>query len=189
VLLLPALPAGLLLYALKIWDRRRLKEFSQTLFIGKRTSASAMARHLESHADLVVSNNVYSELRALVAQEKEEGYRHVIATASYRLYTEAIARRLGFDDVIATDLVTDNYGRILVKIDGDNCYDAAKLRKVTEWMAAQGLVRDKCHIRAYSDHISDAPLLEFANQPFATNPHEPLRQLAEKRGWAILDWR
>jgi HAD superfamily phosphoserine phosphatase-like hydrolase len=112
-----------------------------------------------------------------------------MATASYRLYVEAIAKRLGFDDVIATDLSTDSSGHVLARIDGHNCYDAAKLARVKDWMESHGLDRATCHIRAYSDHVSDAPLLSFADEPFATNPHGPLARLAETNGWPILDWR
>jgi phosphoserine phosphatase len=45
------------------------------------------------------------------------------------------------------------------------------------------------HVRAYSDHVSDAPLLEWADEPFAVNAHGPLRKLADMRGWPQLDWR
>ena len=189
LLLLPLLPVALVFYALKIWDRQRLKEFSQSLLIGRRVPRSAFAQYLESHADLVLDNNVYPQILERVAQEKVAGYRHVIATASYRLYVDAIAHRLGFETVIATELARDDNGHILARIDGHNCYDSAKLDRVKAWMMEQGLVRDQCHIRAYSDHISDAPLLEFADEAFATNPHPPLFKLAEQQGWQILDWR
>jgi HAD superfamily hydrolase (TIGR01490 family) len=189
LLLVPFLPVGLVLYALKIWDRSRLKQFSQILLIGRRVPKAHFAKYLESHADLVVGKNVYPQLLARVAEEKAAGYRHVMATASYRLYVEAIAKRLGFDDVIATDLSTDSSGHVLARIDGHNCYDTAKLEFVQGWMDSRGLKRANCHIRAYSDHISDAPLLGYADEPFATNPHGPLARLAETKGWPILDWR
>jgi len=189
LLLAPFLPLGLVLYALKIWDRSRLKQFSQILLIGRRVPRAHFAKYLESHADLVVGKNVYPQLLARVAEEKAAGYRHVMATASYRLYVDAIAKRLGFDDVIATNLSTDSSGHVLARIDGHNCYDAAKLELVKGWMDRHGLERAQCHIRAYSDHISDAPLLHFADEPFATNPHGPLARLAETKGWPILDWR
>ncbi|WP_397591219.1 HAD family hydrolase [Sphingorhabdus sp.] len=189
LLLAPFLPVGLVLYALKIWDRSRLKQFSQILLIGRRVPKAHFAKYLESHADLVVGKNVYPQLLARVAEEKAAGYRHIMATASYRLYVEAIAKRLGFDDVIATELSTDSSGHVLARIDGHNCYDAAKLELVKRWMDRHSLERANCHIRAYSDHVSDAPLLNFADEPFATNPHGPLAQLAETKGWPILDWR
>jgi HAD superfamily hydrolase (TIGR01490 family) len=187
--LVPVLPLGLLLYALKIWSRQRLKEFSQGLLIGRAVPLAEFARYLDSHADLVLGRNVYPQLRARVAEEKAQGYRHIIATASYRLYVDAIALRLGFDVVIATDLATNDSGHLLARIDGHNCYDRAKLDKIKIWMAEQNLDRSSCFIRAYSDHISDEPLLAFADEAFATNPHPPLAKLAKQRGWVILDWR
>ena len=177
LLLAPFLQVGLALYALKIWDRAQLKQFSQILLIGRRVPKAQFAKYLESHADMVVGKNVYPQLLARVAQEKAAGYRHVMATASYRLYVEAIAKRLGFDDVIATDLSTDSSGHVLARIDGHNCYDAAKLELVKRWMERHGLERATCHIRAYSDHVSDAPLL---NMP--TNPSPPTR-MARWRDW------
>ena len=187
--LLPLLPVGLALYALKFWDRARLKQFSQMLLIGRRVPKEHFVQYLESHADLVVGKNVYPQLMARVAEEKAAGYRHVMATASYRLYVEAIAHRLGFDDVIATDLATNSSGHVLARIDGHNCYDAAKLELVKIWMKANGLERERCHIRAYSDHVSDAPLLGFADEAYATNPHAPLAEMARANGWEIIDWR
>lgn len=185
----PLLPFGLLLYFLKIWDRARLKQFAQMMLIGRRVSKDRFAKYVETHADLVVGKNVYPQLLARVAEEKAAGYRHVMATASYRLYVEAIAKRLGFDDVIATDLSTDSSGHVLARIDGHNCYDAAKLDLIKKWMTANALEREHCHIRAYSDHVSDAPLLAFADEAFATNPHLPLAEMARANGWEIIDWR
>jgi HAD superfamily hydrolase (TIGR01490 family) len=189
LLLLPVLPFALALYALKIWDRQRLKEFSQALLIGRRVPRKEFSQYLESHADLIVGRNVYPQLLARVGAEKAAGYEHVVATASYRLYVDAIAHRLGFETVIATELAIDDSGHVLARIDGHNCYDTAKLDRVIAWMNDQGLDRSQCHIRAYSDHISDAPLLEYADEAFATNPHPPLVKLAQERGWQTLDWR
>ena len=55
-------------------------------------------------------------------------------------------------------------------------------------MAMEGIARDEAHIRFYSDHASDAPVLEWADEPFAVNPHRKLRRLSRRRGWPMLDW-
>ena len=68
-------------------------------------------------------------------------------------------------------------------------YGWAKLRMVERWMADKDLARGDAHIRFFSDHVSDAPCLDWADEGFAVNAHAPLRALAKKRGWAILDWR
>ena len=40
--------------------------------------------------------------------------------------------------------------------------------------------------KAYSDSMSDLPMLEAVGRPVATNPGRRLRQIAERRGWEVL---
>jgi hypothetical protein len=42
---------------------------------------------------------------------------------------------------------------------------------------------------AYSDSITDRPMLELVGQPVAVNPDRELRRLAQQRGWKIRDFR
>ena len=111
-----------------------------------------------------------------------------MATASARLYVTAIADRLGFDDVIATNSIYGIDDIVTAKIDGENCYGPAKLRMIEAWMAKEGLSRADCRIRFYSDHASDAPVLAWSDAPFAVNAHAKLRRIAEAKGWTIVDW-
>ena len=69
---------------------------------------------------------------------------------------------------------TDTSGALLARIAEQNCYGTAKLELVEAWMTRQGLKREDCHIRFYSDHVSDAPCLNWADEAFATNAHAPL---------------
>jgi HAD superfamily hydrolase (TIGR01490 family) len=189
LLLLPLLIPGFLAYILKLWGREPLKEYMQTVMLGRAIDLHEYAEALQQHADYVLTSNLYPEAKDRIVTEKAEGYLAVLATASYTFYVEAIAARLGFDVVIATDLAADEQGRWMPRIVGGNCYAEHKLAKIKTWMAGQGLERGQCHIRAYSDHISDAPFLTFADEAFATNPHPPMAALAKARGWTVLDWR
>ncbi len=186
--LIPFLPVGLAAYALKYWNRDQLKEFSQGLLLGRQIDKAKSQPHIDSHAAHVVKNNILPQALAQIKADKSAGYRLVLATASYRLYVEPIAAALGFDDVIATDL-SEQDGKVQAQIQNGNCYGEVKLDKIKQWMKAQHLDRATCHIRGYSDHVSDAPLLEFADEAFATNPHQPLTELAQMKNWPILHWR
>lgn len=42
--------------------------------------------------------------------------------------------------------------------------------------------------RAYSDHYSDIPMLELANEVTVIDPDKKLERVAKKRGWQIVDW-
>ena len=47
---------------------------------------------------------------------------------------------------------------------------------------------ERAHVRFYSDHASDAPVLLWSDEPVAVNPHDRLRRLAVTRGWRVEDW-
>ncbi|OHC96035.1 MAG: haloacid dehalogenase [Sphingomonadales bacterium GWF1_63_6] len=188
LILLPCVALLMLAYVFKLLSRQRLKELNQALMIGFHVERARLMPHVESYADKVLATNLRADAVAQIARDRADGYRLVLATASYRLYVEPIARRLGFDAVIATDHLSQDLRYVRAKIAGENCYDTGKLRMIKAWMAAQAIDRTQTHIRAYSDHVSDAPMLEFADVPIASNPHKPLAKLAAARGWTRVDW-
>jgi HAD superfamily phosphoserine phosphatase-like hydrolase len=187
-LLAPVSLLTTLLYGLRVIDRARLKEWNYRLLIG-RPAAARLAPVVQRFADRQVETNILPGARARLAEDKAAGRRLVMATASYGLYAAAIAKRLGFDDVIATETLPDSQGRIVAKISGANCYGLGKLDMIEAWLQREGLEREAIHIRFYSDHVSDAPVHAWSDEAFATNAHERLVRLAETKGWGVLDWR
>ena len=188
LVLLPCVILLMLAYVFKLISRQRLKELNQALMIGFNVERTKLMPHVESYAAKVVATNVRAGALDQIARDRADGYRLVLATASYRLYVEPIARRLGFDAVIATDHLSQDLRYVRAKIAGENCYDTGKLRMIKAWMAAEAIDREQAQIRAYSDHVSDAPMLEFADMAFASNPHKPLARLAAAKGWPRVDW-
>lgn len=184
----PVVALTTLAYGLKLIDRGRLKELNYRLLVGA-ASPERLERVVQSFADKQVETNILPGARARLSEDKAAGRRLVMATASYRLYAAAIARRLGFDDVIATDTRVDEKGRTIATIDGRNCYGLGKLDMIEGWLQREGLERDAVHIRFYSDHVSDSPVHRWANEAFATNPHARLIRVAEQEGWEVLEWR
>ncbi|MEA3003859.1 MAG: hypothetical protein QOH81_2647 [Sphingomonadales bacterium] len=189
LLLLPAVLASMLAYGLKLIGRGRLKEINYRLLVGAGVAPERLEPVVESFAERQVASNVLPGARAAIAADKAAGRRLVLATASYRLYAAAIARRLGFDDVIATDTARDMQGRVTARIDGSNCYGLAKRDMIEAWLQREGLAREAVHIRFYSDHVSDAPSHRLADEPVAANAHRRLARLAKAEGWEVLDWR
>jgi len=185
--LLPLAGLASLAYAVKAIHRARLKQIAQRLLLGHRMRDSDARAAAEHFADRVAASGVFAGARAQIAADRAAGYRLVMATASYRFYAQAIAERLGFDDVIGTEVELDG-DRLRARIAGENCYGPAKLRMIEAWMATNRIDRAAAEIRFYSDHVSDAPVLAWADEPFAVNAHGPLRTLARARGWPIVDW-
>ena len=186
--LVPFAGVAALGYVGKLISRGRLKYLMQRMMLGKRMTPAEERRAAEAFADRVMRDGVFTSARTQIEADRAAGYRLVMATASYRFYVEAIARRLGFDAVVGTESLRDKDGVLLAGIEGENCYGPAKLRMIQAWMDREGIARDHAHIRFYSDHVSDAPTFEWADEPFAVNAHGPLRLLAKAKGWAMPDW-
>jgi HAD superfamily hydrolase (TIGR01490 family) len=186
---LPILPFGFIAYGLKLISRGRLKTFNQQMLLGNGPELSLLQPHIERFADKVLRSNRHKKAIEQVEADRADGRKLVLVTASYELYAEAIARRLGFDHLIGTQLVVDNEGRVLPQIIGENCYDDAKIGRIEALFASQGWQRSQSHVRAYSDHVSDQAMLEFADEAIATTPTPKLRHMAKARGWKIVDWR
>lgn len=188
LLLLPLAGISLLAYGARLIDRARLKEINHRLLIGHLVHLGELKPLVESFADDQVRTNIRPGALVAIARDRKEGRRLVLATASYRLYADAIAQRLGFDDVIGTGSVIGLDERIHSKIGGENAYGEAKMRMIAHWVEQSGLKGIHGHVRFYSDHVSDRPAFEWSAEPVAVNPHGKLRRMAESRGWAIEDW-
>jgi len=188
LLFLPIVVLSMLAYVLRLIDRGRLKEINHHLLLGRRIHPRELGPLVETFADKQIATNIRPGARAAIARDKAEGRRLILATASYRLYADEIARRLGFDDVIGTGSIIGLDERVHAKIAGENCYGPAKLRMIDEWVEASGLKGAHGHVRFYSDHVSDRPAFEWSDEPVAVNPHDKLRRLADERGWSIEDW-
>jgi len=189
VLLVPGVGVAAVLKAVGVIDRDGLKQAMHRLLLGQRSDPATLVATAEAFADRFVARHVLDGARARIAADRAQGRRVVIATAAHRFYAEPIARRLGVDDVIATGAQRDGAGRILSAIEGRNCYGAAKLAMIRDWMDEQGIARSETHVRFYSDHVTDRPTLEWADEAVAVNAHPPLARLARAQGWRQEDWR
>jgi HAD superfamily phosphoserine phosphatase-like hydrolase len=187
--LLPLALLSMLGYALGLIGRGRLKEVNYALLVGRGVAPERLEPVVESFADKQLATNILPGARRAIAADRAAGRRLVLATASYRLYAAAIARRLGFDDVVATETGLDAGGRVVAKIDGANCYGPAKKDMILAWLQREGLERDSVHIRFYSDHLSDHHVHRWADEAVAANAHARLVRLARAEGWEVVDWK
>ena len=189
LLLVPAALLATFAYLLRLIDRGRLKEVNYRLLVGRGIGAERLEPVIQSFAERQVATNIMPGARSSIAADRAAGRRLVMATASYRLYAAAIAQRLGFQDVIATETSLDAEGRIIARIDGANCYGTSKLAMIQAWLEREGLTREAVHIRFYSDHVSDAVVHRWSDEAVAANAHERLLKVARVEGWEVVNWR
>jgi HAD superfamily hydrolase (TIGR01490 family) len=130
----------------------------------------------------VVEPLVYAEATELIAEHRANGDEVVVLSASGLEVVEPIAALVGADRCLATRMgVAD--GRYTGMIDY-YCYGEEKAQAAQQIAAEQGYRLEDC--RAYSDSITDLPLLEAVGHPTVVNPDRALRREAALRGWPVL---
>src|SRR2546427_947230 len=108
-----------------------------------------------------------------------------IVTSSPEEVVRPLAERLGRVEVIATraEVVDGKYtGEIEFY-----CYGENKAVRIGEIAQERGI--DLSGSFAYSDSITDLPMLGAVGHPVAVNPDRDLRREAEKRRWQIRYFR
>ena len=152
--------------------------------------AAALA-HADFMRDMVLPA-IVPAARALVEHHRARGDTLLMVTATNEFVTRPIAEAFGIDTLIAVELerapLPDGSGDwITGAIRGVPSAREGKVKRMDDWLAAQGLTWDTVHTTFYSDSINDLALLEKVDVPVATNPDERLRAIALARGWRILD--
>jgi HAD superfamily hydrolase (TIGR01490 family) len=127
---------------------------------------------------------VYEEATALIAEHHAAGRDVVIVSASGVEVVEPIGAMLGADHVVATRMVIDHgkySGDIEYYAYGEN--KATAVRRLAEEFGYQ---LEQSY--AYSDSVTDLPMLKAVGHPIAVNPDRALRREATVLGWPILDF-
>ncbi len=128
---------------------------------------------------------VYAEAVALFDRHHADGLDVVIVSSSGEEVVGPIGEMLGVDHVIATRMVVED-GRYTGEI-AFYAYGEGKAQAIRELAGERGYDLAQCW--AYSDSVTDRPMLEAVGHPTAVNPDKPLRRVAAERGWPVLEFR
>ena len=186
--LIPTLAVFAFAYLMRVISRRHMKEAMHRVALGKRVNRPRIERVAADFACRIARKGIFPQAHDLLAKQRSEGRRLILATAAPSLYAEPIATYLGIDDVIASQNRWQN-DDLFAEMTGENCYAIAKREFISAWLRSERISREVVHIAFFSDHISDLPTFEWADMPVAVNPSRALRTIAQARGWAIVDWR
>ncbi|WP_423202165.1 HAD-IB family hydrolase [Herbihabitans rhizosphaerae] len=130
----------------------------------------------------IVDPLVYAEATELVAEHKEKGHDVVVVSASGEEVVAPIAAMIGADLGIGTRMVAER-GKYTGEIDF-YCYGENKATAIKQLAAERHYDLADCH--AYTDSITDLPMLQAVGHPTAVNPDRGLRKLAGEHGWPVL---
>ena len=129
----------------------------------------------------IVDPLVFAEAAVLIADHKLCGRDVVIVSASGEEIVGPIARALGATHAMATRMVVED-GRYTGEIEF-YCYGEGKAEAIRALAAREGYALQHCY--AYSDSITDLPMLETVGHPTVVNPDHALRKEAGTRGWPV----
>ena len=133
----------------------------------------------------VIDPFVYQEALDLIELHRQERRRIYIVSSSPEEVVRPLAGHFGVSGVLATRarIVDGKYtGELEFYMYGDRKGEA--IRRLAE---RAGIDLEGSY--AYSDSITDLPMLEAVGHPVAVNPDKDLRKEAEARGWDIRDFR
>jgi HAD superfamily hydrolase (TIGR01490 family) len=130
----------------------------------------------------IVDPLVYDEAIQLIEEHHLAGRDVVIVSSSGAEVVEPIGEMLGADSVIATQLVIEE-GRYTGEIDY-YAYAETKAEAIRDLAERAGY--DLGSSYAYSDSVTDVPMLESVGHPYAVNPDRPMRKAAAEHGWPVL---
>ncbi len=134
------------------------------------------------HLDETILPLVYADARRLIAAHGSAGQDVIIVSTSGQEMVGPIGDLLGASEVIATRMQVAD-GRYTGEMEFW-AYGEAKAGRVRELAAKRGYRLPDCY--AYSDSVTDLPMLEAVGHPRAVNPDRALRRIARDRHWPVL---
>jgi len=141
---------------------------------------------VEETVDEVVAPYVYAEALAIIDDHKRVGRRVIVISASPEEIVRPLCRYLGIDEVIASRSAVDEEGLYTGEIEL-YAYGPEKAQAMIDMAKEEGINLALSY--AYSDSITDLPMLAAVGHPVVVNPDDQLMEEAESRGWEVKHFK
>ena len=132
--------------------------------------------------DEIITPIIYAEALDLIDLHHAAGRKVVIVSSSPEEVVRPLGEFLGVDDVIATRAAVDARGDYTGELDFYG-YGPHKAEGVRAMASREGI--DLAESYAYSDSITDEPMLRAVGHPVVVNPDRDLARVARAEGWQI----
>jgi len=176
-----------LVYLLVGADENKMERLKEgMLALTKGWDRSEVERLVQDVILDVIDPYVYQEALDLIELHRSEGRRIYIVSSSPEEIVRPLARHFGVSGVIATRAEIGDDGRYTGELEY-YAYGEQKAEAIRALAARVGI--DLAGSYAYSDSITDVPMLEAVGNPVAVNADKDLRKLADEREWQIRDFR
>ncbi len=145
------------------------------------TEVEALGDHFMD--DLVAQ--IRPTMADVLTQHGEMHHDRIVLSASPTEIVSRFAQRSGLESGVGTTAERDADGVYTGRLSAPFCYREGKLAAMSALAAENGYDLSACY--AYSDSASDLPMLAAVGHPVAVNPEPELREIAEERGWQIIE--
>ena len=160
---------------------------SEVLRVARDLITGVPARTIERMGPEVMAAilpRVYPQMLEEVHAHQDAGRPTFIVSAAGNGVVETLATVLGMEGGIGTRYEVDAEGRFTGRLDGPFVYGPGKVTAMEEFARAHDI--DLAASYAYSDSLSDLPMLRAVGNPVAVNPDPPLAAIAREEGWQTL---
>jgi len=127
---------------------------------------------------------VYPQMLEEVYAHQDAGRPTFIVSAAGNGVVEQLAHVLGMDGGIGTRYEVDAEGNFTGRLDGPFVYGNGKVDAMREFAERHRI--ELADSYAYSDSLSDLPMLRAVGNPVAVNPDPPLAEIARAEGWQVM---
>ncbi len=127
---------------------------------------------------------IYPQMLDEVYAHQDAGRATFIVSAAGNGVVEPLAAVLGMDGGIGTSYEIGEDGNFTGRLDGPFVYGPGKVEAMEAFAAEHGI--DLAESFAYSDSVSDLPMLRAVGHPVVVNPDPPLAELAREEGWQTM---
>ncbi len=126
---------------------------------------------------------IFPEVRAMIAAHEQQGHTVVIVSSATRYQIEPIARMLGVEHILCTELELQD-GRLTGRVRGEPCFGDNKLLAARDFARKQRIRLFRSYF--YANGIEDLPLLEAVGHPVTVNPDGKLAAVTRENGWRAV---
>jgi HAD superfamily hydrolase (TIGR01490 family) len=125
---------------------------------------------------------IFEQARGLLDAHRDAGRDVFIVSTAGQEMVGPIAAMLGASGTIATQM-RHAEGRYTGEMEF-YAYGEGKATRIRQLATERGYDLADCF--AYSDSVTDLPMLEVVGRPHAVNPDRQLRRVAVAKGWPVL---
>jgi HAD superfamily hydrolase (TIGR01490 family) len=176
------------------WDHLRYRlrgssdeQTNAVLEVAKRIFAQIPERDVERMAPEVLAGilpRIYPQMLGEVHRHQDEGRATFIVSAAGHDLVKTLAAVLGMEGGIGTRWAVGPDGKYTGEMDGPFVYGEGKVEAMRRFAAEHDIDMDASY--AYSDSVSDLPMLRSVGNAVVVNPDAALLAIARQEGWEVM---